>query len=317
MSNRLGTYKAGEAFENFRVRLRKFTEKEISPTEYMRILNMNTDEFVGLSGSMDDSDYKDSLVITSYGDNGTPGGSLDHVGISYNSTTRILTVNNAAFAANFSVDFINFNTTNPIGARILVFPDFSAQGVHETYVEEKIDANNVKLASGLPTGVNAAGPGLLICPGGITSVNLAAYGVYKNIERITGIYSNIHGECTPFTLQEYMNITKPSLYQFSTYRDQVIYARAGENLLFAFGDLDNMGVRTMYFIRTPYHVTSLTDYVDLKDKNFNMVQDMNLLDGLQTLKVPMPEEMKSAQQRLQLMRKAKDEELAKQLSGVE
>ena len=114
-----------------------------------------------------------------------------------------------------------------------------------------------------------------------------------------------------------MNITKPALYQFSSYRDQVIYTRAGENLLFAFGDLASMGVRTMYFIRTPYHVTSLNDLLDIKDKNFNMVQDMNLLDGIQTLKVPMPDEMKSAQQRLQLMRKAKDEELAKQLAGVE
>lgn len=317
MSNRLGTYQAGEGYENFRVRLRKYTDKEITPAEYMRLLNMNTDEFVALSGSLDDQEYKDSIVITSYGNDGTPGGSLDHAGVSYNNSTRILTITDPAFGANFNPDFTNFDAVNPIGARIYAFPDFSAQGVHETYVEEKIDANTVKLAVGLPSGLLNIKPGLLVCPGGNVSVNLAAYGIYKNIERITGIYSNLHGECTPFPLNEFMGITKPTLYPFSSYRDQVIYSRSGEMLLFAYKDVTNLGVRTMYFIRTPYHVAALTDLIDLRDKNFNMVQDMNLLDGLQTLKVPMPQEMAAANQRLQAMRKAKDEEIVKQINGVE
>jgi len=316
MSNRIGTFKVGEAFENFRVRLRKFTDKEITPTEYMRILNMNTDEFIALTGALDDEEYKDSAPlneVTKSVSSSQDAGAAYAGGSAYVAELTIPASGSGIVwvgDTDFDVSWIGANV-----AIVKVSTGISYSGTIESIVSAtKVNVRTIQKITAAIAGNDLLA--FITANSNADEINIGVLDIYKNIERITGIFSDIHGECSMFPFTEYKGIVKPSLYPYSTYRNQIICTRAGENLFFAKGDLDSYGVRTMYFIRNPYHVTTLEDLLDIRDKNFNMVQDMNLLDGIQTLKVPMPQEMASTQQRLQAMRKAKDEELIKQLNGV-
>lgn len=318
MSNRLGTHSAGHAYENFRVRLRKFTEKEITPNEFIRILNMNVDEFVALSGSLDDQEYKDNVVLNEVNKFAISSlnSSAAFTGGSHNIAN--LTIPVADQSGIVWVGDTDFDVSW-IGASVSVIDNVGGR-LYTGTVASIVSATELRLQMNQAVTPAITGANMIAnvsANANADEINIGVLSYYKNIERITGIYSDLHGECLDFALAEFKGITKPSLYPYSSYRDQIIYTRAGENLYFAKGDLSGYGIRTMFFIRTPYHVTALEDLIDLRDKNFNMVQDMNLLDGIQTLKVPIPAEMQSAQQRLMAMRKAKDEELVKQLNGVE
>lgn len=322
MSNRLGTWQAGQLYENFKSRLKEYTEDTITPESFLDILNMNVDEYVSLAGLLDSDEYSDSLDLNPSTMN--KGGMwLTGEDVVYTDATKNLYIPNATFGAgNWSASIAHFNSVgfNFLGAKVLFRQAAGNVDVFETYIAAIVDNNNVTLAKafGSNLGENDFAAGFISIPGDSETINIGALTIYKQIDRIKMINSSLYGECIKKDLPAFKNIIDPTKYPaFSSYRNKIIYARDGEYLYFKKGNLATFGTRTLHFVRTPYHCTALTDLVDLRDGNVNIVQDNNLLDGLQTLKVPMPNELANAQSRRQEMRAAKNEEIVKNFERKE
>lgn len=125
--------------------------------------------------------------------------------------------------------------------------------------------------------------------------------------------SGIADECIDAgTLSNFWGIKKRNLAY--NYIDSIIWIRDGEYLRFAKGsNVTSYGTRTMYYTRKPYPVSADADYIDLPPSQMDLLYKLCMLDGLQVIQVPIPDELKSAEGQISAMRSAKEEEIAKYL----
>lgn len=309
----------GKALYHLTMRLREYTDETITPQGWCEILNLKLPQAQAILNLKNSEEYKESVVLTiqTYTAGGWwPGAS----GVAYDEDTRILTVPTLAFADYFSVDFIGFHTTNPLGARVFFAPDPPASGIFETYVIEKIDDNNVKLAPIDLDGADGEIPGGLVIPVGLNAVNIGAYSIYKNIREITLIESNTYGECVKKSKTEFLNITKPPIGTYhSHWLKRIIWCRDGELIKFGFGSITAPGALTMWFLRIPYecNIDLPDEYLDARDEDMNIIFDMAILTGLETLKIPIPENLKSSEAEINKLIEANEAQKAKLLTDKE
>jgi hypothetical protein len=323
MPNKLGTHAAGYIFETFKVRLQKFTDKIITPEEFIKMLNYVVDEYVMLGGLLDDDEYRDKFDLVD--PTGQAGGLIigADIGVGdfiYTDATKTLHIETSVFAGgNFSPGFTSFNAIYTVGGVIYLRQAVGGAYLEPNVIESVTDTENAILRDAW--GANYAKADIsgvmLIIPGTVDSIVIGGLAAYKKIHRIVGIFSSLYGECFDKPLAEFKNITDPRTYPYSSKRDQILYTRDGENLYFVKGDLASYGTRTLHYIRTPEHITVLADLVDLRDSHTNVIVDNLIVDGIQTLKIPMPPELEPIAARLEKSRRAANEQLAKHLEGKE
>lgn len=307
----------GKALYHMTMRLKEYTDQTITPQGWAEILNLKIPQAQAILNLKNAEEYKEPIVLAVSPH--TPGGWWNDTDVNFNPTTKILTVPNDVFANSFSPDFTNFNTTNPIGARVFFSPDLSAVGIYEAYVVKVIDANNVELDNDLSSILNTNIGGMVL-PGNLSTVNLAVYAIYKNIREITLIESNVYGECVEKKKTEFLNITKPPIGSYhSHWKKRIIWCRDGELIKFGKGDLAEFGTLTMWVARTPYEVDIDTpdEFLDARDEDMNIIFDMCLLTGLETLKIPIPENLKSTEAEINKLIQANEAQKAKLLTGKE
>ena len=314
----------GKALYHMTMRLKEYTDETITPQGWAEIINlklMQAQEILGLKNS---EEFKEPIVITPeiYANGGYwPSAST----IAWTAASRNLLVPTGMFATNFTPGFTNFNTTNPLGARLLITlnistPGIPGNGIVEMVISKAIDANNIQTdrapaAGDLPDGQY---PGVLIIPGGLDAINLATYAIYKNIREIILIESNTTGECVYKDKTEFLNITKPPIGTYhSHWLNRIIWTRDGELIKLAKGTLSEYGALTMWIMRTPYEcdITSPDEYLDARDGDMNIIFDMALLTGLETLKIPIPQNLKSSEDTINKLIQANDAQKAKLLTN--
>ncbi|MCC6867040.1 MAG: hypothetical protein IT280_12870 [Ignavibacteria bacterium] len=307
----------GKALYHMTMRLREYTDQTITPQGWAEIINLKIPQAQAVLNLKNSEEYKEPIVITP--SEYTAGGKWDSE-VTYVPATKQLTVTNTGFANYFSVDFINFITTNPVGARVFMFPDFSATGIFEAYVKKVISANTVELSEGIPDDILTVQPGLMVIPGNSSTVNLALLSIYKNIREIVLIESNVYGECVSKPKTEFLNITKPPLGSYhSHWLKRIIWCRDGELLKFGKGTLTEFGTLTAWINRIPYEcdINYPDEYLDARDEDMNIIFDMCLLTGLETLKIPIPENLKSTEAEINKLIQANEAQKAKLLTGKE
>lgn len=309
----------GKALYHMTMRLKEYTDQTITPQGWAEILNLKVPQAQAILNLKNSEEYKEPIVLSM--NSWTAGGWWPvSSGINYNHTTKVLTVPTLGFGNYFSLDFGHFGITNPVGARVFFSPDFSATGIFETYVSKKIDNNNVELADFDLDALDGEIPGGMVIPMGINTINIGLYAMYKNIREITLIESNVYGECVKKDKTEFLNITKPPIGTYHAHwKKRIIWCRDGELLKFGKGDLAEFGTLTMWIARTPYEVNIDTpdEFLDARDEDMNIIFDMCLLTGLETLKIPIPENLKSTEAEINKLIQANEAQKAKLLTGKE
>lgn len=299
----------GKAIYHLTMRLKEYTDETITPQGWAEIINlkqMQAQEILGLKNA---EEYREPIILSlsPY----APGGILT-LADTFNPATKILLIDSFA---GWSTGFTNFDTTNPIGARVFLFNN---GGVNEGYVIEKIDANEVKITNFGDNTSPGDVAGAFVCPGNEDVVNIGSYVIYKNIREIILIESNVFGECVGKPKTDFLNITKPPLGTYhSHWKRRIIWSRDGELLKFAKGDLAEYGTLTMWILRTPYEVdiASPDENLDSRDGDMNIIFDMCLLTGLETLKIPIPQNLKSSEETINKLIVANDKQKAQLLTN--
>ena len=323
MADRLGTYTAGAVIATVTSRLKDYTKKSITDPLWFDIINSIVDELYELSGTKDKAEYRDRAVLSSgsiYGISKESGGSAND---NYVPATRLLTLRKSECHQN------TVTGSELVGGLLVWFFD-AGSGSNDSGVAN-ITALNTPAGTdyvfeldrdialdGFTAGDFKGGDQSVVLTqtGTADEVDIGALSIYKSIDDITMINDATSGECHEFSEKDFRGITNP-LYQNPTYDDSIIYFRDGEYLRFYKGaNIASYGVRTMYFTRMPYKVTALTDLVDIRDTNIKLLYDLAILAGLQTLKVPIPQELMKAEGRLDNMRKRRDEEIAKMVTDA-
>lgn len=305
-----------KALDHLVMRLKEYTDENIGPQGWADLLNLKLMQAQGLLNLKNSVEYKEPLVVVPTAD--TPGGWWNSVTVDFNATTKVLTIPNGIFGSSFSPDFTNFNAVNVLGARVFFAPDLSAAGIFEAYIVRVIDNNNVELNSNANIGGLDSNVGGLVTPGNSDSVNIGNYGIYKNIREIAQIESNVYGECIKKTKGEFLNITKPPIGSYhSHWTKRIIWTRDGELLKFGKGELSSYGTLTVWIFRTPYEVdiSKPNEYLDARDDDMNIIFDMCLLAGLETLKIPIPQNLKSSEAQINQLIAANEKQKAKLLTG--
>jgi len=320
---RLSTYwTLGTLIAHGQARLKDFTEEAVSHDLWMEIFNAGAGELQRLLELTDADEYRDSVVLTS---NLLCKGGDWHTadtGVTYTNATKTLHIPTAIFTGgNFSAGITNFNTgANFLGAIVMFRPAVGSADIFFTRIASITGNNDVVLADAYGSDVSGAGfdIGAMIIPGALTSgvgsINIGQLSLYKSIDRINGIQSSLYGECYMRSQSDFWGITKPTGYH-PHYKNLIIWYRDGEMVFIGIGtNLSTPGTLTMHYFHTPYPMVLDTDLVDIRDSEVNMLLDLGVLKGLETLKVPIPQVLQAAQSRLQALRQAVDEKKAKLLT---
>ena len=301
----------GKALYHMTMRLKEYTDETITPQGWCEIFNLKLFQAQGILNLKNLEEYKEPVVLSlsPY----APGGVIT-LADTFNTTTKILTIDSFS---GWSPSFTDFDETNPVGARVFFHNN---GGINEGYVTEKIDANSIRITNYGDNTAPGDVMGILVLPGNEAVVNIGLFPIYKNIREIALIESNLHGECVNKPKAEWLGITNPPIGTYhSHWKKRIIWTRDGELIKFGFGDITSPGTMTMWVLRTPYecNIDSPDEYLDARDDDMNIIFDMCLLTGLETLKIPIPSNLKSTEEQINKLITANEAQKAKLLTGKE
>jgi hypothetical protein len=317
--DRIGTFQIGEVMTTVQARLKDYTEQHIPRELWTDIINAIVLELYDLGGIKGRADYKDRVELTDL-TAGHGGYGLANEAVTYTNSTKTLYFPTSKFGdGSFTTGITNFNTganANFLNAEVIIREAAGLAIMFKTTIASITDGNNVVLTDAYGSDL-AANEFVLVTihmPDTADVIDIGALSVYKVLDDITAIYDSTNGECLEFTEKEFRGIADP-VYANPQYKNKVIYYRDGEYLRFAKGaSVSAYGTRTMYYNRHPQVCSALTDLVDIKDTEIKLVYDLAMLAGLHTLKVPIPSDLKSAEAKLQVMKRNRDEELRAMLT---
>ena len=313
MAKRIGNTTAGQLISNLTSRLKEYTSQTITTELWLQIINTKVNMINELLSTKDKAVYKDrALLVTS------PQDELQMGGLIYISDPVLHIVD---------LDIRDHNEN--------VHADTDLAGGTIEYWADDGQLHTVTVISGV---VNSEITGAL-------GVHIEPYYVLTGSERFTYIKTLIHSdtmdiidisnepyypyidqivsivdegisdECVDAkTMSNFIGMMKMQLSY--NYKDSIIWVRDGELLYFRRGaNVPSYGRRSMYFIRKPYEVKETSDIVDIPASNMDLITKLCLLDGLQTINVPIPNELSNANTQIAAMQAAKDKELAALLNN--
>lgn len=313
MANRVNTVNTlGSAVAHITGRLKEYTQKTVPPNLWKEIINTKVDMIHEVLGTKEKAIYKDREILSAPTmTGGMVSGSLSAA--TYTNATKTVYIPTGIWASYFS----NLASASalPIGTIVLLRDDRGGQVLHYSSVLSITDATHFVINDAYGSDMSASAFGIALLVGTTSDdVLLSGQTYYKYIDQILSIYdSGIADECIDAgTISNFWGIKKRNVAY--NYKDSIIWVRDGEYLRFAKGSsVTSYGTRTMYFTRKPYPVSVDADYIDLPPSQMDLLYKLCMLDGLQVIQVPIPDELKSAEGQISAMRSAKEEEIAKYL----
>lgn len=319
MANRVGKHPAGAIISIITSRLKEYTKKSVPPELWYDIINGKVDMIHEVLSIKDKAIYKDKAVLADTSNEGAIATNTS-TNVTYNNTTKILTdtAGGTGFKYKYSGSISDFTGFKGGDKVTLIIAD--AQSKITSFlmdeVDEVISAVQLKLKHGVFPAVSSldANDYIIIHPSASTSeeISIGSAAYYKMIDQILTVFdSSLNDECiNAETLSNFYSMRKTQLGADRSYRNSIIYVRDGETLLFAKGaNITSYGTRTMHYTRKPYSITSDADIVDLPASNTDLLYSLCMLAGLQTIQVPIPNELKSAENQINAMQQAKEREI--------
>jgi hypothetical protein len=298
----------GSAVAHITGRLKEYTQKTVPPNLWKEIINTKVDMIHEVLGTKEKAIYKDRETLSSSSYKGFF--STANASDTIDSTRKILhlaavtmTTPTASATDMINGNAIITNLTNVICENEIESVVFDT-GVADVTFKTALNVAFVITDISIYATARVSDSDILIS--GLSN--------YKYIDQIISIYdSGIADECIDAqTISNFWGIKKRNLAY--NYIDSIVWVRDGEYLRFAKGsNVTSYGTRTMYYTRKPYPVTADADYIDLPPSQMDLLYKLCMLDGLQVIQVPIPDELKSAEGQISAMRSAKEEEIAKYL----
>jgi len=316
---RVGTLTAGSVVAHLSARLKEYTNKVIPPDVWYEIMNAKVDMIHELMADKDRAIYKDSATLGAFSGGSKSGGMIpggEAYSATYANSTKTITLPAENFSnGGFSPD-ITSALLIPVGS--LVIAKVQAGGAYMKLgkVVSTPSATTIIIDNAWGT---YAGFDLMVCVFAwdtSDSIKISDEAFYRYIDQILSIYDGTLGdECiNAITLANFRGLVKRSLA--FNYKNTIIWVRDGEYLYFAKGSgISAYGTRTIYYSRLPYSVTTDTDILDLPKSQNDLFYSVCLLAGLQTLKTPIPQDLKSAENQIAAMKASKEKEIADLLSN--
>lgn len=312
MANRIGNLTAAEVISHVTFRLKDYTSDDIPPLGWLELINAKVTSIHELMGPKDRAIYKDSAVLDVIGNYQGMGYAVTEVDAanSFTHSSKILNLQANVYTSGVPTVQSLMNATV-----ILMHDSGLVQIIHKTEIESVITiTSGIQVVLKDSYGMNIGGMELqcmISCNGNNNLVHIGNMSCFKYIDQITVITdSGIDDECIDAkTFKNFLGMKKKNLPH--TYRQSIIYAREGEYLHFAKGsDVSAYGTRTMYFTRNPYPVTTETDIVDIPVAHQDLLFKLLMIDGLHTIKVPIPQDLAGVKNDMAAMKQAKDKEIA-------
>lgn len=132
---------------------------------------------------------------------------------------------------------------------------------------------------------------------------------YKTIDRINIILSDTGKPAIEKLESDFWSICNPDNYN-TNYANEIIWYRSGDNILMASDVIPIEENFVMFYNRFPALFETNDDVIDLKDTNMKLVTDIVKIMAYQTINTPIPQELKSAENRLEKLRQIADTERA-------
>lgn len=310
----IGSVTAGAVVAHISALLKEYTSKTLNPKTWREIINAKSYMIQELMADKDRAIYKAKAVLTE----ANPGsGGIVLVGdnATYTNSTRTVYIPAGVWSGGGFTTDITDATDLAVGSPVIIHQAAGGANLSLiTYIESITNATSFVVKDAYGVSLGAGDLQLVVHNGADTSeaINISSLTDYAYIDQILSIHdSGIDDECiNAETLANFRGMKKKHLpYNFS---DSIIYCRDGQYVYFAKGsDISSYGTRTMYYSRKPYPVSSDSDYIDLPDSELDMLYKLCMLQGLQTLQVPIPAELQSAMQQFAASREAKKTEIDK------
>lgn len=322
MPKAIGSHKVGKVIASIRTRLAEFTDEKYPKKEILTTINDCTDEFHELSGTKNEPEYRDSMVIpvsravSSIGGTGASYDASDKKIVIPLTGTGIEWINDeSGFDDSWIGAFVVITIGNAVGG--IENPNIEAPGGGQRYtsiVESVPNTTSVILESTgytLPS-ADLSGATLNISiqllNNEVDTIDLSQLSNFKRIDKITTIESDLH-EVVEMQEKDFNAVSRYDPAE-SPYGDTIIWKRHGDILHFNKGSLTGYGTRTMNFTRLPILCVTYNDFIDIKDTGINLLKDMVALKIIATLEARgllKP----NTESRIGEMRKAVNDEKAK------
>lgn len=315
MANRVNTVNTlGSAVAHITGRLKEYTQKTVPPNLWKEIINTKVDMIHEVLGTKEKAIYKDTQILSlAAGGEGITYSAGNVAGVHYTNSTKTLAIPAEVFGGSQSAG-LDDCTDIPVGAIVVMRVAAGDAYLHVTKVASITSTTALVLEDAFGSDQDDTFDLCIIVGNTASDIQISTLANYKYIDQIISIYdSGIADECIDAgTISNFWGIKKRNLAY--NYIDSIIWVRDGEYLRFAKGsNISAYGTRTMYFTRKPYPVSVDADYIDLPPSQMDLLYKLCMLDGLQVIQVPIPDELKSAEGQISAMRSAKEEEIAKYL----
>ena len=315
MANRVGKYTAGAIQSTITSRLKSYTKKDVNAELWLDIINAKVDMIHEVLSSKDKAIYKDKVNLVSAIYKGFTAEA--DAGNTIDATNKILHLHKVTMSAvtTIAADMLN--------GKVLISCNLGAY-IFENEIESIVfgtDTADVVLKTPItPSFASLIDEFVVIATSVNSEDNIIISGEtwYKMVDQILSIYdSALNDECVNAeTISNFYSMRKTQMGSDRPYRNSILYVRDGETLMFTRGaGRTAYGTRTMHYTRKPYSCTADTDIVDIPNANLDLLYSLCMLAGLQTIQVPIPSELKSAESQVTAMQSAKEKELAEQLAN--
>jgi hypothetical protein len=312
MANRVGTQTAGSVIAHLTARLKSYTKKDITQDVWYELINAKTYLIHELMASKDRAIYKDLATLTS--------SSYKGFFAAYSASTTIDATRKIVHFHNVTMSAISTVANDMINGNAIIVNE-STGLMMENEIESVVFGSgiaDVTFKTALPAAFTTITEIGLYATARSSSESILISGesYYKMLDQILSIYdSGIADECISVdTLSDFRGMVKRQLTY--TLKNSIIWTRDGEYIYFAKGSsITSYGTRTMYYTRKPYSVTADADLIDLPDHQLDLLYSLCMLAGLQTIKVPIPSELKTAESQIGAMKAAKEQEMTQLLKN--
>lgn len=307
MNTRVGTKTAGSIIADVNLQLNSYPEKKVSDAFVINIINQKTDLLNELFSSKDKDVYKTTIDLPTIAESNVWLSSPTGV-VSQDSEGRYVVVDFQGEGQSAGVGVGGGGSTISLAGGMFFFPltlCYESVFISGTYNTQSHIGHGI-----LKDEVNpqVGGQVYIFLPSNNDEVDLSAMSLYPYLDSIVSIKSSQTGKSAIIceNIDEFNGMV--SLINYN-YASEVIALRYGGKILFAKGNLvPSYGTRTMYYIRKPYHVEGVDDVIDIPNSNVDLLKKQVMLDILQILSVPIPNELSASTGQISAMREAKDKE---------
>ena len=233
-------------------------------------------------------------------------------GMAYTNSTKVLTLPAGVFGGYSSIGWDDCSDI-PVGSLVIIRQEAGGADPFVTRVASVTDTTHIVLEDAYGSNLTSD---FDVCILGnwvdfsSESIYIGGETWYKGLDQILSMYeSGTAKECVNAeTLSNFRGMKKKQMAY--SYKNTIIYVRDSEYLHFAKGSgVSSYGTITMYYTRKPYALTQDSDLIDLPDSSLDILYKLCMLQGLQTLQVPIPVELQSANALIMGHMKSKDSEI--------